>query len=281
MAISGLVFSNDANRLYSSSFDSSAIIWDVNSGKALKRFHDQRGFMTSIAISSDNLVFTTARDKSIAVRMSNGRLIRKLMAHSDAVNCVKISKNIFISASDNGEVFIWSMRSYRRLKTFRFRVSGIDTLSVSKNGQCALAGCVDGKIRVIDLKKMKLLKTITAHESYIYASAFLGKKLFISASDEGKAYIWSLDGFKRVGSLDNIGSGVLSLIKGKNSIFLGTKKAEILEYSISGYRLIKRYSIGKSGISALALRGNKLACGNEKGRIFIVDTLSGNIVKSF
>lgn len=280
MAISRLVFSSDGSKLYSASFDSTGLIWNIKKNTSYGRMRGQRGFMTCLDIlENKKLILTTARDKTIGIRNRSGRLIRIVKGHSDAVNYVIAVRNIIITASDNGEVFFWKFPSMYIVKKFRFKIPGIDTMSISPDKKNIVVGAVDGKVRIIDLVKYKVLSKFIAHDSYIFSSKFINNSSFLTGSDDGFLKLWNLKNNKLIKFI-NFKDGVLSIELTDKQIIVGTKKGNIHFINRKNFKVNFAYKYSKRGISALAVYKNKLAAGDEFGKILIINTKNGKILKS-
>jgi len=281
MTISTLIFSENGKKLYSASFDSTGILWDVATGNSLYRTGGQRGFMTSMAISNKlNIMLTAARDKTIAIRSLNGKIIRTVLGHSDSVNYVIIRDNSVYSASDNGEVIFWNLPSMNRLKVLKFPANGIDAMSLSPDGKILLAGCVDGKIRVIDVKKMKVMKEISAHNGYVFSLYFIGNNRFISGSANGELSLWDAKSFSLIKKNPTAGKGILSLIVYQNNIFAGTKTGNLIVFDVNNLNALKSYKISDKGINALAVSPGTglIASGDDIGVIRLIKADTGAIL---
>ncbi len=272
MTISKTIFSKNGDLVYSASFDSTGIIWNVKTGKALKRMIGQRGFMTSMAISNKfNRIITTARDKTIAVRLLNGIFLRRIRTHSDAVNCVVIKDRIAVTSSDNGEIFIWNFPRMWRIRAFKFNVPGIDSLSISHDGVYLAAGCVDGNIRIINLKTRRHIKTIQAYENYIYSVLFSTTNFLISSSSSGKITIWNVKTFQKIKSI-KLKSGIFSMLEISGSLLAGTKKGRIYLLNPKTLYIKKVYNISRKEITAISYdkKNGIIAAGDGAGAIHLL-----------
>ena len=283
MTISTLIFSEDGKKLYSASFDSTGILWDVNSGKGLYRTGGQRGFMTSMAISRPfNIMLTAARDMTIAIRNLEGKIIRVIKGHSDSVNFVIIRDKMAYSASDNGEIIFWSLPAMQRIKYFRFKTNGIDAMSLSPDGNTLIAGSVDGKIRVIDVKNMRLVKEFAAHNGYVFSLYFINNNRFISGSSTGELSLWNVTNLTLVKKNPTAGIGILSLVVHQNKIYAGTKAGKLVVFDINNLNAIKKFSISDKGLNALTVSPvtGMMAAGDDAGVIRIIQPETGAILKT-
>ncbi len=272
MTISKTLFSKNGKYVYSASFDSTGIMWNVKTGSPSSQMKGQRGFMTSMAISDKyKILLSTARDKTIAMRKLDGKLIKIIRRHSDAVNYVLIKDNLAVTASDNGEIFLWKFPAMYRIGAFKFRVPGIDSLSLSKKSAFLAAGCVDGFIRIINVKTRRYIKKIKAHENYIYATVFVSPYKLLTSSNRGIIKLWDLKTFKLVKSL-KIQSGIFSLLKINTTVYAGAKNGNI--YSIDAKTLEQKqvYKVSSRAITALDINNDEklIAAGDESGAIYVL-----------
>jgi WD40 repeat protein len=136
--------------------DPDIIIWDVSTGKELRRLRVQNDCVFSLAFSQD------------------GRHI--------------------VSGSWNGVVKLWDVKSGNEVKTFRTPSGGVTAVALSKDGQYIVAGCRDDfGIVMWKISTGKVVRVIQRNLDYIADIAFTpdGNRL-LSTSRLSPPRLWDL-----------------------------------------------------------------------------------------
>ncbi len=111
-------------------------------------------------LSKDKTKFATAGGDRVSFLwdVATGRVIRRLQGHSQRLNAVHLndSANILLTGSYDKTICIWDLKSNMRepiqtLADFRDSVTSISTSRYE-----IIAGCVDGTIRIYDIRMGQL-----------------------------------------------------------------------------------------------------------------------------
>jgi serine/threonine protein kinase len=91
--------------------------------------------------------------------------IHVFVGHSSRVEAVAWSPDgsVLLSGSDNGDLFLWDMQTYRRLHTFPRSVEGLWSVAISPDGQRLAVGGTRQGIAIWDLKT-RVLKRVLKEE---------------------------------------------------------------------------------------------------------------------
>lgn len=97
--------------------------------------------------------------------VTSGRTLRKFLKHTQRVNTVRFTKDgaLAVSGSYDATVKIWDMRSssFEAVQTLNEFKDSVTCLDISENE--ILAGCVDGCIRNYDIRMGKIFVDHMAH----------------------------------------------------------------------------------------------------------------------
>lgn len=103
-------------------------VWDFN-GKHVKTLQENEGTVTSVSISSNNIIVSGSEDTTIKVwNPETGQCLRTLEGHTDSISSVAIFNNIIVSGSYDKTVKIWDLETGECLKTLEL---GSDVYSVA------------------------------------------------------------------------------------------------------------------------------------------------------
>jgi WD40 repeat protein len=144
-AVLSAVISADGRRVASGSNDHSAIIWDVESGRALQRLEGHAWGVTSVSFSADaGRVVTGSIDHTARVwDAKTGELLAILKGvHQKHVHGVSISPDgkRVLTASCDCSVVLWDVETERPLQTYR-HAGEAHVVAFSPDGKTFLSGC--------------------------------------------------------------------------------------------------------------------------------------------
>jgi WD40 repeat protein len=124
-------------------FDLSIRMWDVATGKELRRFSGHKSWVVSVAFSPDGRqAVSGGHDCTIRTwDVNSGKEVAQFKGHQAAVWSVAYSPNgkSILSASDDGTVRLWDAVSGKELSRFRTRRS-LFALRASGIPPCVLTG---------------------------------------------------------------------------------------------------------------------------------------------
>ena len=107
-----LVFSPSGQQLFSGDQDGNARLWDVASGRELRRYEKSDGFLCCLAVNPTGELLAVGGSFDAAVRLleiSSGRERRRFKGHNGAVNEVTFSPDgrLFVSSANDRTVRVW------------------------------------------------------------------------------------------------------------------------------------------------------------------------------
>ena len=145
-----LAYSADGKRLVSASGDSTPIIWNPETGKALHYLQGHTDTVLSVVVSG-NIVASGGDDWTIKLwDLTTGKLIRTLIGHPREIICMAFSpdgKKLASGANDNA-VKLWDVESGEEIVTLRGHKHPIRGIAFSFDGQRIAASSMDGSIRI-------------------------------------------------------------------------------------------------------------------------------------
>jgi WD40 repeat protein/nucleoside phosphorylase len=123
-------------------------------------------------------------------------LVRDLVGHTGAVTACAATTDgrRVISASDDGTLKVWDLKSGRALATFEGHVGGVTACAVTAGGRRVVSASDDGTLKVWDLESGRALATLKDHGHRITACAVTadGRRV-ISASWNWMLKVWDLE----------------------------------------------------------------------------------------
>lgn len=118
--ISAVAITQDSRRMVSASFDSTLIIWDLNTGRALQVLEGHMGSVNDVVILPDEQqCISSSNDNTLRIwNMNTGECQKIIERHSGEVPAIALCPEgrHFASASKDGTICLWNLSDYRLLK---------------------------------------------------------------------------------------------------------------------------------------------------------------------
>lgn len=196
--ISELALSFDGQFCISSSWDKTLNLWDIESGKILKKFIGHKKDILSVSFSTDNRqIVSSSRDNSIKIWNTVGQC-KDTFIDKDSVSwisCVKFIPNknsTILSSSWDGVVKIWNVIE----KKVQMRLNGhkgyLNSLCISPDGSLCASGGKDSTIMLWDLQEGKHLYSLNA-DNPINCLCFSPNRYWLCAGTSKGIKIWDLE----------------------------------------------------------------------------------------
>jgi RNA polymerase sigma factor (sigma-70 family) len=185
--VMSVAFSPDARLLVTGSQDGSVSLWDVSSGKEVRRFRPG-GEVFSVAFSPDGKVLAAgggARGKAGEVRLWDAASGKEtaLREHDDLVVSVAFAPDgrVLATGGRDGAVTLWDVGQFRRRAGSRGKATAIYSVAFSPDGKRLASaggeeflgeGNRDGDLGLWDVATGKALATIGGHAGTVTSVAF-------------------------------------------------------------------------------------------------------------
>lgn len=205
-----IAFSPDGKRALSGSYDKTVRIWDVQSGKELRRF-EEGGVIDACAFSADGRrVLSGGTDRLVRLwDVATGKEINRFKGHTQFVCSVAFSPgdHYVLSGSVGDGVRLWDVKTGKELRRLEHKHT-IDRVAFSPDGSRLLSASRDGKdqsVRVWDQTSGKELHSFQRHvrdatdASYIEAEVFStdGRRI-LSGGWDNDMRLWDVDSAKEL-----------------------------------------------------------------------------------
>jgi mitogen-activated protein kinase organizer 1 len=187
----------DNNRFASCGGDKSVFIWDVASGKVIKKYQGHDHQVNAVKFNKDDSVLVSAGyDRKICtwdLRSHNWKPIQTMAHSKDSITSLLVTDTLIIAGSVDGCIRMYDLRN-GMIFTDNLH-EAITCISMSNDGNCLLAGCLDSTVRLLEKDSGSLLNEYRGHkhESYPLSSCLSSCDAYVvSGSEDGKVYIWDL-----------------------------------------------------------------------------------------
>jgi WD40 repeat protein/energy-coupling factor transporter ATP-binding protein EcfA2 len=195
--VSSANFSPDGNQVVTGSWDYTARIWDVASGKERKVLTGHTKEVVSVNFNPDGEQIVTASwDKTARIwDVASGQALAVLQGHEKQVYSANFSPdgNQVVTASLDDTARIWNVASGEELTVLRGHVDSVGSANFSPDGKQVVTASLDDTARIWDVASGTELAVFTGHTEEVTSANFSpdGKQI-VTASEDSTARIWDV-----------------------------------------------------------------------------------------
>jgi WD40 repeat protein len=195
-ASGAVAFSPDGRHVLSGGMDGTCVLWEVATGREVRRFSGHNTPVEDVAFSPDGRqALTASQDQTVRLwDVQTGKEIRVLKGHTDTVFRVAFSPDgrRALSGSFDGTMRLWDLESGNELRRFTGPAVGV---AFSPDGRRALSGDFHGGlVRLWDVETGAGLRHLRGHTGAVTGVVFLpGGRQALSCSHDQTLRLWDLD----------------------------------------------------------------------------------------
>ena len=127
-------------------------VWDLASGKCVKRFKEVDAYVVSIATSGDSRLLLSAYEGGMlrVLDLVKGKCLNEFKGHESWITSVALSRDGRFALSGSGDrtVKLWEVRKGKCLHTLEGHTDAVISVAFSPNQCFALSGSKDGTLRL-------------------------------------------------------------------------------------------------------------------------------------
>ncbi|KAJ8876283.1 hypothetical protein PR048_024193 [Dryococelus australis] len=208
--------SSDSSQIVSCGADKSVILWDVSTGQPVRRLRGHAARVTCVCFNElSTMAVSGSQDNTTMLWDARSRKndpVQVLKDAKDSVTSVQVTDHEILIASLDCRVRRYDIRSGELFMDF----VGEPVLcaSLTRDGQCMLAGCADNTLRLLDKDTGELLGSYTGHQVAEYrveSCVDYSDKHVLSGASDGCVWCWDLVTESLVDKLPHGGTVVASL----------------------------------------------------------------------
>ncbi len=202
-SIDAISFSQDGNRIVSAGADETIIIWDVKSGRILKKIKTGSVRFKSVFFSEygKRLTAITSDNKMIIWDVGSEQILMQTKVATDLIPARKISpdRKYQLDISCGNKVKIVETATGKIVKTLTGHHDIIGAAAFSPEGRFIVTGSWDKTAKIWDARTGSVLKSLEGHKKGIRAVAFSPDGRFVATGSwDNTIKIWDLQSLKEL-----------------------------------------------------------------------------------
>jgi WD40 repeat protein len=195
--VSSVAFAPDGRTALSGSADNTIKLWDVATGREIRRFAGHRSLVFSVSFAPDGrTALSGSADKTLKLwDVATGREIQRFTGHSDVVHSVAFAPDgrTALSGSADKTLKLWEVASGRELRSFTGHSDWVHSVAFAPSGRTALSGSYDNTIKLWDVATGRILRTFTGHKAQVLSVAFAPDgRSALSGSQDKTLKLWDV-----------------------------------------------------------------------------------------
>ncbi len=257
--IRAVAFSPDGKRFASASYDFTARIWDVSTGKELLHLKRPKDTMDSVAFSPDGRTLATAsRDGCLMVwDVDTGKMTMNLSEGEQGPTALVYSPDGRFLAWTTGKGRLRFIEAATGKKLFETRMEGGGgtAAAFSPDGKLLAVTGQDSDPRLIDAKTGKALRVLVGGDKTYSGVAFSPSGRFVAASGShtGGVWVWEASSGKIVFALkgNTVGTSSLAFSPDGKRLAAGCTDGSIWLWDATHGQVLLRLTGHDKGVSAV------------------------------
>ncbi len=195
--LNSAVFSPDGKLALTASYDNTARIYEVSSGKELQVLNGHTYNVRSAVFSPDGkLALTASLDSTARIyEVSSGKELQVLSGNTSFVNSAVFSPDgkLALTASWDKTARIYEVSTGKELQVLTGHTEKISSAEFSPDGKLVLTASGDSTARIYEVYTGKQLQVLSGHTDYLRSAIFSPDgKLVLTASGDNTARIYDV-----------------------------------------------------------------------------------------
>ena len=193
-----VAFSPDSRLLASGLDDHTVRLWDVETGRELRKLQGHKGMVWTAPFSPDGRMLASASlDCTVRLwEVETGRELRKLEGHTDFLSGVAFSPDgrMLASGSADRTVRLWEVAGGREWRKLEGHIGYVRGVAFSPDGWLLASGSQDSTLRLWDAETGRELRKLEMHKDVVWGVAFSPDgRLLASGSDDFTVRLWEVE----------------------------------------------------------------------------------------
>jgi len=195
-AVASVCLLPDGRRGLSGAADRTLILWDLDSGQALRSFKGHASRVRSVSVSADSRrALSGSSDNTLILwDLQTGQPLRTLRGHSGSVEsvCLSADGRRALSGSLDKTVILWDADTGEVLRRLEAHDDWVTSVSLSPDGRRALSGSHDDAMLLWDLESGDIVRDFDTREK-VATVCFASDGLTALSASYDSMLLWDLE----------------------------------------------------------------------------------------
>ncbi|HUY88889.1 MAG TPA: WD40 repeat domain-containing protein [Pirellulales bacterium] len=187
--IAGLAFSPQGDLLASASHDGTSVVWEVKTGRELRRFEAHDGAAHGVCFSPDGRrILIAGNNKLVRIcDVEQGFLVRACVGHEKEVLAAQASPDgrTILSGGFDNVLRQWNYSTGRESRRLAGHSAPVRAVAFLPDGTLAASASEDHTVRLWDLETGVELQKLESHKDYVLTVAFSSDGKWLASAGGG------------------------------------------------------------------------------------------------
>jgi WD40 repeat protein len=201
-----LCWSADGNRVASGSWDGTASVRDVDSGKTVLDIKTGHGWVHAVMYSPDSSKLATGGENAVKIWDANvGELITTLKYNGTAGSLAWMSDGKKLISGSYGPIRIFNTATWQQIAILEGHTDYVTAISLSRNNHLLASASDDKTVRLWNLNTNLPVGPSLQHERDVASTALSPDGIVLVTGCENKnAYTWDVHAILKEAGLEDI-----------------------------------------------------------------------------
>lgn len=284
--IESIAFSPDGRLAVSGGWDKSLVLWDVDTGREVRRFSGHSDSVSSVAFSPDGgYVLSGSWDRTLRLwDVKTGREVQQFSGYARGLAVSPDGGRVLVGNSADS-LSLLDLKAGNETRRFSPN-SSAGAIAFSRDGKLALTGGWDGSLKLWNAERGLPIRLFDGHSGKVTSVAFSADGLFALSGGMDKAIrLWDVTTGKEVRRFEGHAKGVTSVAFSPDGTlaFSGGMDGAVRSWDIrqgNERKLFKGYTEAVTSV-AVSPDGAYILAGSGDSTMRLWNTATGAEVRRF